>query len=259
MLQEWYWALSASVLDQAKPLGYARDAARYRGIWTRNAEAWRGHLEACRAFILRSARSAAGHGVAVVAGSGWCLDVPLEELSRLFVNVVLVDVAHPLEVRRRAARLGNVRLLHADLTGSLSAVLESLKSGVRLPNRFVPVDPLPGVSPDITISANALARLPLLPMERLWTAGRHSEGELEAFARNAMQAHLDWLESRPGVRCLLTELAWLGVADNETMMSDPLHGVASPAPQERWEWSYAPRPEAHPLRDVVHVIGATVF
>ena len=59
--------------------------------------------------------------VALVLGSGGLLDVPLEELSRRFGEVWLVDMVHPWRARLWARRLGNVRLIEHDITERLEA------------------------------------------------------------------------------------------------------------------------------------------
>ena len=259
MFQEWFWAATASIIDEAKPLGFARELARHKARWRRNAQAWRPHLESSHRCILRAAREASDRDLAVVAGSGWCLDVPLAELSRMFKKVLLVDAAHPRQVRRTAARLGNVELLGADLTGYLGAVVRSLSTGMRLTSRPTPPESLSGLRPGLTVSANTLSQLPLIPLERLWTSGQCSDEQLQAFARSVIEGHLAWLDSLEGVRCLLADHAWLGIAAEETLASDPLHGIRPPEPSERWEWRYAPKPEAHPSRDVVHVVGCSIF
>jgi hypothetical protein len=259
MIQEWYWAWTANVSDEAKPLGFARELARYKSLSLRNTEAWGPHLESSRQLIMQAAEEATGRELAVIAGSGWCLDVPLAELSQRFKKVLLVDAAHPLSVRREAARLGNVTSLSGDLTGCLWAVAKSLAKGERISIQPAPPALLRDLQPDLVVSVNTLAQLPLLPLEHLWTTGLYSDAELEAFARGVIEAHLSWLHSFGSLRCLLTDHAWLGISEGETLASDPLHGVRPPEPRERWEWRYAPKPEAHPFRDVVHIVEGSIF
>ena len=259
MIRDWFRAATARVIEDARQLGFARDLAAYKARWERNASAWQPHLLASRECALEAASRTQDRGLALVLGSGWCLDVPLEELSGQFETVVLADAAHPLEVRRRAERLGNVRLVGCDLTGCLGAVAACARTGrgqaVR-PN--FPDLPLEG-GPGLTVSANTLSFLPLIPMERLWRTSKFDDAELEALARAMVESHLAWLDTLPGVRCLIADRAWLAMDGQDTLVSDPLHGVTPPPPDRRWEWRYAPSPEAHPVRDVVHSVGASIF
>jgi len=259
MIQECYWAWTVNVIDEAKSLGFARELARYKALWRRNTEAWRPHLELSRQLIVQAAEETIGRELAVVAGSGWCLDVPLAKLSQRFKKVLLVDAAQPLSVRREAARLGNVALLGADLTGCLGVVEKSLATRERIAIQPAPPALLKDQHPDLVVSVNTLAQLPLLPLEHLWSTGMYSDEELEAFAKGVIETHLAWLYSFGSLRCLLTDHAWLGISGSETLASDPLHGVRPPEPRERWEWRYAPKPGAHPLRDVIHVVEGAIF
>lgn len=258
MIRRWLWSALTQTLPPAGELGFVVEQSRYCARHDRNVTAWGPHLDKTRAFITRSIGSARDYGLAVVAGSGPCLDVPLEELSRSFRQVLLLDVAHPRSVLKKASRLGNVQCVLADLTGVLEATLEAS----RFP-RPLPTPPCPPVlpvkeRPGLVISVNTLSQLPLLPLDKLWLTGRYTDAQVESFARGLIEGHMAWLESFDAPRCLITDVAWLAVHDCDVLSADPLHGVAPPPPDERWEWRVAPCPEAHPVRDVVHVVGASL-
>jgi len=50
----------------------------------RNVQAWLPHLEKSKVFIRNTIQQCSGNDMVVVAGSGMCLDIPLEELSATF-------------------------------------------------------------------------------------------------------------------------------------------------------------------------------
>ena len=158
----------------------------------------------------------------------------------------------------KAARLGNVHCVPADLTGVHEAVLEAVRFPRALPVAPCPPPVLQEERPDLVVSANTLSQLPLIPLEKLWLTGRYGDNELESFARGVIEGHLAWLASFDAPRCLITDVAWLAMGRGETLSADPLHGVVPPPPGDRWEWRVAPRPEAHPERDVVHVVAASL-
>jgi len=203
----------------------------------------------------------------VVAGSGMCLDIPLEELSRTFKKVLLVDLVHPREVVLLAGKLGNVQLCLHDLTGILPAVAGAMVGGCRLPlesmGRAGPevlARELPELADaDFVISANTLAQLPLIPMEHLWTTGLYTDCELEALASNIIDAHIAWLRSFTCPSVLITDLFWISLSQGIAQTSSPLYAANLGTPQERWEWRIAPKPEAHPDRDILHIVGAFSF
>ncbi|MFZ5426141.1 MAG: hypothetical protein ACOZEN_04150 [Thermodesulfobacteriota bacterium] len=254
MIRKWFRQSTTSALPSAASLGYVAELIRHEARYRRNAQAWSPHLEKSREFISSFIPAGPRKELAVVAGSGLCLDVPLRELSRAFKKVALVDVVHPFETRRLAARLGNVELITADVTGVIESTARVFgQGGGGLPSRE-PCVPIPG-APDLVVSVNTMAQLPLIPLEKLWTTGAFTDEALTRFARSILEDHLAWLGGFPCVRCLVTDVAWIGVGKEGAMSADPLHGVSMPQPSARWEWKHAPKPEAHPDRDVVHVVA----
>lgn len=267
MFQEWFWAQAAKAAPLARRLGYIRECLRQKSRWMRNAQAWQPHLDKSRAFIRNTMQQCRGNDLAAVVGSGMCLDIPLEELSATFKKVLLVDVVHPREAVRLAKKYDNVRLCLQDLTGILPAVADSLERGVRLPlesmGRSGPntlARELPELSrADLVISANTLSQLPLIPMERLWGTGFYSDCELETLASNLIEAHLEWLRSLACRTALITDLYWISLSQETAQTTTPLYGANPGDPLDRWEWRIAPRPEAHPERDILHIVGAFSF
>ncbi|KAF0232917.1 MAG: hypothetical protein FD177_2095 [Desulfovibrionaceae bacterium] len=267
MIQEWLWARSAKAAPLARRLGYVREQLRQKACWLRNVQTWLPHLEKSRTFIRNTIQQCHGNDLAVVAGSGACLDIPLEELSATFKRVLLVDLVHPREVVLLAEKLGNVRLCLNDLTGTLPAVAGALNGGDRLSLESMGRVDLEALSKelpelkhaDFVISANTLAQLPLIPMEHLWTTGLYTDCELEAFASNMIDGHIAWLRSFTCPSVLITDLFWISLSQGIAQTSSPLYAANLGIPQERWEWHIAPKPEAHPDRDILHIVGAFCF
>lgn len=267
MIQEWFWARTAKAAPLARRLGYVQELLRQKACWLRNVQTWMPHLEKSRAFIRDTIAQCHGKDLAVVAGSGMCLDIPLEELSATFKKVLLVDLVHPREVVLLAEKLGNVRLCLNDLTGILPAVAGSLNGGDRLRlesmGRTEPealAQELPELArADFVISANTLAQLPLIPMEHLWATGLYTDHELEALASNMVEGHIAWLRSFACPSSLITDLFWISLSQDFAQTTSPLYATNLGAPQERWEWRIAPKPEAHPDRDILHIVGAFSF
>jgi len=267
MFQEWFWAQAAKAAPLARKLGYIREYLRQKTRWMRNVQAWQPHLDKSRAFIRNAMQQCRGNDLVVVVGSGMCLDIPLDELSARFKDVLLVDLVHPREALLLADKLKNVRLCLHDLTGILPAVADSLERGSRLPLESMGqaaaetlARELPELSrADLVISANTLSQLPLIPMERLWGTGFYSDSELEALASNLIEAHLAWLRSLSCPTVLITDLFWISLSLETAQTTTPLYGATPGDLLDRWEWQVAPRPEAHPERDILHIVGAFSF
>ncbi len=84
--------------------------------YLRESAGWNKHLERTRKFISDSFAHTEAESVAVL-GSGWLLDVPLDHLIQRFRKVYLVDIHHPIQIRKKTAGMSQVELIEADLTG----------------------------------------------------------------------------------------------------------------------------------------------
>ena len=79
----------------AKRLRYGTYQLQYHYDYVTGYRDWSNHIYNTRKFISDCARRCFGRRSCVVLGSGFCLDVPVLELSRMFDNVFLVDINHP--------------------------------------------------------------------------------------------------------------------------------------------------------------------
>lgn len=77
---------------------------------------WNTHLSNTRRFIADCARRCCGRRTCVVLGSGFCFDVPVLELSRMFDKVYLVDMVHPAKVVQKMREFKNVEFITEDIT-----------------------------------------------------------------------------------------------------------------------------------------------
>jgi hypothetical protein len=228
----------------ARSMGFLTSTIQVRSRYKRCRQAWQPHLERTRAAILEAARRAAGRRVALLFGAGLLHDIPLRELAAGFEEVVLADIVHSLPCRLAALRFPNVRLLALDVTGVMAQLPLVAKR---------PSTPLPASAPkafleearlDLTVSVNLLSQLGWVP--GLFLEGKIPDGQLAAFQRSLVLAHLEYLRRLPGHSALITDVSWAarpregGAAPREWGV---LQGVALPEPDCGWEWAIAPAPE----------------
>lgn len=226
----------------------------------RQRKAWAPHAKACHASALDFADRATGRRLAVVAGTGLLVEIPLEELAARFDRVVCLDIFHMPTIRRRAARLANVSLIDHDVTGLMQTLPEDIAHGT-LP-AAVPSLPF-AAEADFVLSANLASQLPLIPMEVAEARGGFAPTELTAWARAIIGGHFAVLQACPGVAGLITDTEGVrspvGGGDPVDWW-DTLEGAPLPPLADRrdWWWDLAPAPEAWRRFDVRHKVVAGV-
>ncbi|MBC8267734.1 MAG: hypothetical protein H8E36_03210 [Rhodospirillaceae bacterium] len=241
MLYEFFQHLTTPCPRPVKDMGYLRELIGMQARYKRCQAAWQPHLHQCRNWICQAMQGSRGR--VVVLGSGLLYDVPLQELSDHFDEVVLVDILHMPTVRKAIRPFSNVSLETRDITG----FVEALHDGTSRTPPEAP-DIAPGGA-DLVISLNVLSQLPILPMA---FAG------LEAtVAPSLMQAHLEALQRSAAKICLISEVEQQLCLDGEVVeKDDPLAGVSIPQNLKvhtaDWRWDFAPHPERHRRYDLVY-------
>ena len=115
-----------SLSKVARRLRYAAYQSQYHYDYVTGYRDWSNHIYNTRKFISDCARRCFGRRSCVVLGSGFCLDVPVLELSRMFDNVYLVDICHPRRTRQRVKETKNVQLVTEDITKIAAEALNSI-------------------------------------------------------------------------------------------------------------------------------------
>jgi hypothetical protein len=241
MLAEWFERLLTTCPRPIREMGYLHELVGIRKSGRRCADAWAPHFEnGCniiRSAILRCPQ----RRKAVIFGSGWLNDVPLDELADSFREVVLVDILHPFAVRRRVRRRPNVRLLTADVTGTIYPVYQAAHTGGPLPesvpNLFVD-DP----EVDLAASVMLLTQVHYFQEQYLIQAGRHAVEEVAEFARSVVHGHFNYLKRLPGTVALITDVEHFMVSTTARVIRrfGLLRGLELPKEDAHWTWALKP-------------------
>jgi hypothetical protein len=188
-----------------------------------------------------------------VLGSGWLLDVPLDELRHKFEHVYLVDIHHPPQIRKKVEGLKGVELLEEDLSGGaieqVWSLLRKNKGSIpatRLVGEISLNPPLAGRQADALISVNLLNQLDIILCDHIRRKLPFQQ-ELSVSFRAAIQAfHLEWLTKKPG--CLVTDTTEHRIPHKGTASSKPLLYTDLPEGIRRdsWEWDFDSRGTYHP-------------
>lgn len=248
MLAELLTWLATPAPWPARRLGYVAESVAIAARHRRCRNAWAPHLSRCREQIVAAAELAARDDkVAVVLGAGLVLDVPVTELLQRFSEVWLVDLVHLPGTWRLARAQPRLRLLNLDVTGLLGR-LGRLGGGAGVGEWLGAMTPPPPPLPEVdrvglVVSGNLWSQLPLRPLALAAARCRGwQDSDTRAAQRIILRQHLVWLNSLPGVRCLIADQAWetrneAGGVVAEGNFNDllPLHRCCA-----QWLWDIAP-------------------
>jgi len=224
---------------------YLSDQKGIINRYIREKEGWDEHNVHCKNFILESAESKM-KGKAVILGSGWLLDVPLEELSRQFKEVVLIDINHPPQVLKKIEQYENVRVKKADITGGLiDYVFNTIKTDKKDKTKTLLTAgelfsySLPA-SVDFVVSLNVMTQLNILLTDYMKSSKLYADGELQQFAMQVQESHLNILPKEKS--CLITEYEEELYDENDQLLGvNPLIFVDLPKSklaETKWKWKF---------------------
>lgn len=243
MLAEWWTYLTTSCPSHVRAMGYLRELIGIRSRYHRCREVWTEHLDNSRRAILAAADAAPRRGKALVIGAGLWLDVPVEELTASFAQVVLADIFHLPAQRERARAFSNLRLDDVDVTGLTEGLHRTGAAEGGPPTAYH------DEGFDLVVSVNVLSQLPVLPLQFIGDAW--PEGRRGILARRMIADHLTWLRGFSGRVVLIADVERLVCRDEAIVeRHDSLHRVALPEGGTEWTWNLAPRPEQDPHHDI---------
>jgi hypothetical protein len=256
----WEWLESrltpAPALAKKYNLVYHSVALKHR--YKRCHRAWLPHLENCRALINEAVLKLPRHDHLVILGSAHLHEIPKNLLEKTFKRVTLVDLVHPLAVRRWARRFAHIELVEMDVTGFL-ARMENFDDAEEL-LKAVQEAPAPfHFTADLIVSSNLMSQLHLIALEFLakkkMRAGEDFNDRLgQAFS----EKHLNALA--------LCEGAVLIYGDRETIYRDPAGKQTyrgqfkiSTVPfrfVKKWTWPIAPLGEFSRRESIEMIVEA---
>jgi len=259
MISELFTYITTPCPRYVRHMDYLYEAIAMRGRYRRNRAAWKSHLDHTRRFALSAAEACTNRNKVVVLGAGLLLDVPLDELSTMFREVILSDIVFLPEVRRSVRHYSKVKLVQHDVTGMAEQLHANVLRGTR---------DLPWASPDVpaidkdtnlVISLNILSQLWVMP--RAYALKKLSELDeelIDDWCARTVEAHYAWLRSLPCAVCL--------VADQEFMKRDKegkvvsqgstIFGLALQEPDASWIWNIAPVREEGQYFSKELIVGA---
>ena len=178
-------------------MGYFDDQSGIMRRYQREQEHWDTHLQNTRQLAVQAMQGKNRQSAAVL-GSGWLLDVPVEELSRYFEKVYLYDIRHPVKAKKQVRSLSNVELRVCDISGYVRSVYQYAKQYRSCKERpsisaIQPQTTLDTTGFDFVFSCNILNQLDILLVDYLAQFFELNHEETVNFRSNVQQRHIDLL------------------------------------------------------------------
>ena len=232
-----------SEIRMFRKMGYFNDQSGILRRYRREREGWEAHLLNTRKFAIE-AMQGKNRKSAVVLGSGWLLDVPVEEMSRYFEKLYLYDIRHPAEVKKRVKSLGNVEFRVCDISCYASAVYQYVKQYRNHINR----PPINSIQPQIALdlngfdfvfSCNILNQLDILLIDYLSQFFELSNEETKIFCSNIQHCHVDTLpRNRSCMVADYKEITLTPAGKEISRRNSVFHPVIHRADARRWTWEF---------------------
>ncbi len=228
-----------------RKMGFYGDQSGIIKRYLRERENWEPHLQNTRRFALQAMRGKERKSAAVL-GSGWLLDVPIEEFARRFEKVYLFDIRHPASVKKQIRALKNVELRECDISEFAYPTCDYAKRYRNKKDR-PPVDSvLPKADLDFTgfdfvFSCNILNQLDILLVDYLSEYFSLNDEETLSFRKNIQQHHVDMLPC--GKSCIVADCEEIvyDKTGREISRKQTVHCPTIFSNAERWTWKFDTR------------------
>lgn len=218
-----------------RKLGYISDQQGIINRYLREQGGWDSHLMRTRDFIMERVRTEEPDTVTIL-GSGWLLDVPLEELASICGHINLVDINHPAQVRRKVVDYKNVSLIEDDITGGVTGIIRNA-----IKNDISPaaID-IPRYKPDyergLVVSVNLLTQLDMIPADYLAARIDGSREELREFRKKIQESHITFLREQTSL--LISDCQEEIWRDDERVEVNDLLFTSFPGGEMKREWMW---------------------
>ena len=224
-------------------MGYFDDQSGILRRYRREQEHWDVHLQNTRQLVLE-AMQGKNRKSAAVLGSGWLLDVPVEEMSQYFEKLYLYDIRHPASVQKQVHSLGNVELRIHDISCFARPVYQYIKQYRNSKNR----QPISDIQPQTTLdlsgfdfvfSCNILNQLDILLVDYLTQFFELSHEETVIFQSNVQHHHVHILPvNRSCMVADYQEITCTPDGKEIARRTSVHHPIVQHPDARRWTWKF---------------------
>jgi hypothetical protein len=224
-------------------MGYFNDQSGILRRYRRERKGWDSHLMNTQKFAIETMQGRNRKSAAVL-GSGWLLDVPLEEMSSYFEKLYLFDIRHPAKVKKRIKPLGNVELRVCDISCYAHSVYQYVKQYRNSRNRppisnILPQNTLDLNDFDFVFSCNILNQLDILLIDYLSQFFDLSREETISFRKAVQHHHIEILPRNRS--CMVADYKEITLMPDGKEVSRRMsvyHSVIQRKDAKRWTWEF---------------------
>lgn len=226
-----------------KKLGYSIDQEGILRRFLREESGWRAHIENSKQCIRNFYANKSYKSIAIF-GSGWLLDVPIDDLLRDFEHVYLCDISHPRQITHKYQNSPNLHFVECDITGGYArhiynCLYKKKKYTAADIFNFTPQKlPLPQ-SLDCVVSLNLLDQLDNLLLEALDQNLALNSKEVMQFKTLVQSQHIDLLSQYN--YCLICDWEEISTSRNpDITVTNPLVFTNAQLPlcKQEWIWEF---------------------
>ena len=224
-------------------MGYFDDQSGIMRRFQREKEQWEAHLQNTREFVQKAMQGKEQQSAAVL-GSGWLLDVPVEEMSRYFKKLYLYDIRHPAVVKKQISSLDHVEFKICDISCFARPVYQYVKHYRNSKERpsistIQPVNTLDLSGFDFVFSCNILNQLDILLIDYLMRFFELNHEEITTFRSNIQQYHIDMLPQNRS--CIVADYEEITCTPDDKEISHKTsvyHPITHHPDAKHWIWEF---------------------
>ncbi len=226
-----------------KKLGYTTDQEGILRRFLREEQGWHAHLEHSKQCI-REFYAGKNYKSIAIFGSGWLLDIPIDDLLRDFEQVYLYDISHPRQITHKYRHCENLHFVECDITGGFARHIYNCLyrkknyTAIDIFDFKPNFDFLPPTI-DCIVSLNLLNQLDGLMLDALESNMQLGINEIEQFKTLVQTQHIELLSQYN--YCLISDWSKISTSQIDGSSEEtPLVFIQSKLPplQHEWLWKF---------------------
>lgn len=230
--------------------------------YSREKSNWDIHLEQSRNVILKAMEQYHPENIAIL-GSGWLLDIPLEEMLLKCNHIYLIDIRHPNQIKHKLSKQEKVTFIEEDITGGMAEqvwqMVENFKKNNK-PfdyNRMTAEEYVLPCDVDMVVSLNILNQLDILICDFISDNVQISEEELKTVRLSIQNKHLEMLSKYN--YCLISDVEEIVCDFNNNTIEEKITVLCN-FPQlsntSEWNWEFDTQGYYYPDKKVKFKVKA---